>query len=59
MPVKALSVTIRWFVFYGDHALDAGSNSSSEKSPPAYLGYKNKSFIVAVRDKPADIWFEC
>ena len=33
--------------------------NSSGKSPPAYLGYKNKSFIVAVRDKPADIWFEC
>ena len=26
------------------------------KSPPTYLGCKNKSFIVAVRAKPADTW---
>ena len=46
-------------LFNGELALNDGVQELSCWVTTHYLGYTNKSFIVAVTVKPADISFEC
>ena len=45
-------------LFFGELVLTDGVQTGCWVNTH-YLGYKNKVFIVAVRPKPVDIWFEC